>query len=387
MTAVLSAASAFTLFGGKDKLPLRSNHWTCLMIGASRASKGRPSHPRYLPLLAVLLVAACSFLGLVVLEGLVRVFLPHIAFVGESASLREPAKFGTSQGYRAKASGVSWGATIATDELGFRHDPDRRPVPPGTTSSIVIVGDSVPNGIGVQAPLTFSSLLGRHSHKRIINTSLTGYSVDDYENIIRHFVVPRRSELRIEKVILFVTLNDLVVPIEEGTPQPDQHVSAPKAWHVRLAERINQQFEFNTYLMQKSKLYLLLKGLAYDASKAWFLADLALFHNSSRVQQFAARLAGIREALQAVNVPLLIAIIPYEYQLRVPNEATLFPQLVLRNILTSGNFDFTDLTDYFRQRMKTNGLRSSHFFLFNDHCHLSPMGHAAVADALRGQFQ
>src|SRR5262249_18407786 len=60
----------------------------------------------------------------------------------------------------------------------------------------------------------------------------------------------------------------------------------------------------------------------------------------------------------------------------------LFPQEALGKIFTEGDFKFLDLRSRFQEAQNQKSLRSSDFFLFNDHCHLSVAGHALVAGAL-----
>src|SRR5262245_24548791 len=188
----------------------------------------------------VILVMIIPMIGILGPELAVRILFPKINYVGESSSLLQSGKFGDSFGYRANATGYSWGVSLTTDEFGFRHDPQQKPQPK-TVPSIVILGDSVPNGIGVEASVTFSTLLANRLQKRIINTSVTGQGIKDYENVVRYFVIPKRAELNIERAVLFVTLND-VDPDQSGAVAIQSH----KPFMVRLAERLNEAFNFNT---------------------------------------------------------------------------------------------------------------------------------------------
>jgi hypothetical protein len=355
----------------------------------NRGSAFLEQHPHLV--LALVTLLSCALI-LLALEFSVRLFLPKISYVGESRStLWQWDKFGTSHGYRANATGVSWGVSLTTDEFGFRYDPRQKPQP-SAIPSIVILGDSVPNGIGVEVSQTLSSLLANRLRKRVINTSVTLYSINDYENVVRYFVVPKRAELNLERAVLFVTLNDLdrsrsragaiqhfVGPQQLAslkTPTPE------KSFIVRLAEQLNERFNFNIWLEQRSKLYLLLKSVGYDSSKAWFLKDLERFHNLEDLKGFSEHLLAIRAALDAAGIPLFIVILPYEYQLRQPITENLFPQKVLGKILSEAGIKFLDMRPRFQELQKQKSLASSDFFLFNDHCHLSPVGHALVAEAL-----
>jgi lysophospholipase L1-like esterase len=101
---------------------------------------------------------------------------------------------------------------------------------------------------------------------------------------------------------------------------------------------------------------------------------------------FSERLRAIKAALDAAGIPLLVVIVPYEYQLRQPTTENLRPQEVLGKILTEGGFKFLDMRSQFQEAQKQKSLRSSDFFLFNDHAHLSAAGHALVAEALAGRL-
>jgi hypothetical protein len=342
----------------------------------------------YLVLVVFTLLSVVAIL--LALEISVRILFPKIGYVGESrSSLWQWGKFGDSFGYRANATGISWGVSLTTDKFGFRYDPQQKPLPKAVPS-IVILGDSVPNGIGVEASLTLSTLLTNRLQKRVINTSVTLYSIHDYENVVRYFVVPKRAELNIERAVLFVTLNDLDglggnLAIQHYLKQQDRPSKAPmleKPFKVRLAERVNEAFNFNIWLVQRSKLYLLLRSVSYDSSKAWFLKDLERFHNLAVLKEFSERLRAIKTALDVAGIPLLVVILPYEYQLRQPTTENLFPQEVLGKILNEGGFNFLDMRWRFQAAQKQKSLRSSDFFLFNDHCHLSAAGHALVAEVL-----
>src|SRR5262249_38585794 len=284
-----------------------------------------PEQRFYLVLVVFTLLSVVAIL--LVLEISVRILFPQIGYIGESSSsLRQFKKFGDSYGYRANATGISWGVSLTTDEFGFRYDPQQKPQP-GTASSIVILGDSVPVGIGVEASLTFSTLLANRLRKRIINTSVTAYSINDYENVVRYFVVPKRGELNIERAVLFVTLNDL--KIRQQQPASPKTPTLEDPFMYRLAEGLNEAFDFNTWLVQRSKLYLLLKSIGHDSSKTWFLADLERFHYLDDLKRFSERVRAIKAALDAAGIPLLVVILPYEYQLRQPTKENLFPQEVL----------------------------------------------------------
>lgn len=337
-------------------------------------------HPRWMRLFAV-----CLSLGgtLGVLEIGVRVFCPRINFVGESGALFRARKFGETFGYVANVTGTSWGAELVTDRLGFRSASGADATAARTLPSILIVGDSVPNGIGVDFPRTLSSLLGARLSKRIVNTSVTGYGAVDYENVVRHFVLDHHATLDVERVLLFVTLNDLVGGSADAIRASlDERGAAREPSPTAFAERVDSAIGFNSWLIGRSKLYLLLKSFAYDASKRWFRADEVRFHDDRLVEALSTTVQSIDRMLASVGVPLTIVVLPYEFQLREPSADVWFPQQRLREAFLRAKLSVLDLSDDFRAAMKRDALSSKDFFLFNDHCHLSARGHALVSDVL-----
>lgn len=337
-------------------------------------------HPRWMRLFTVCLSVGGT-LG--ILEVGVRVFCPRINFVGESGSLFRARKFGETFGYVSNATGTSWGAELVTDRFGFRSAPGSVETEERALPSLLIVGDSVPNGIGVDYPRTLSSLLGARLSKRIVNTSVTGYGAVDYENVVRHFVLDRHKTLNVERVLLFVTLNDLVGGSADAIRASlDERGASREPSPTAFVERVDSAVGLNSWLIGRSKLYLLLKSVAYDASKRWFSADEVRFHDDRLVEALSTTVQSIDRMLASVGVPLTIVLLPYEFQLRDPSADVWFPQKRLREAFLRAKLSVLDLSDDFRAAMKKDALSSKDFFLFNDHCHLSARGHALVCDVL-----
>lgn len=319
-------------------------------------------------------------LALAALEWMARALFPSVVFVGESASLRQPGKFGSSYGYKPRARGVSWGDELLTDDLGFRLDPDA-PRPNAARPALVLLGDSVTLGIGVPVPETFAGRLRRRFPARgFINAAATAYGATDYLNVVRHFVIPRRAELRIDSALLLLTLNDVADPMQ--SPVSRQLERERYRGVARLARALDRGLGANRYLAARSKLYLLVKAGAYDLSRSWFRADAQLYDDRDRVRRFAGEVALTRSLLTDAGVRVGVAILPYEYQLREPEAARLEPQRRLAAALAEAGISADDLSEPLRVAMARRGLSSRSLFLFNDHCHLSAQGHALVFEQL-----
>ena len=221
---------------------------------------------------------------LVLAEVSVRVFLPKVQFVGQTASLIQPERFGATPGNRPLAVGESWGANVATDQFGFRISSERaRSSPPRCTT--IIIGDSVPFGIGVAADKIFPTLLTEKLGTDVCNTGVIGYGIDDYEGLVNSFVLPNRHNLGIFHAILFVTLNDIYGSTPTAKVTRDDVADRIEGSVIeRLARALRTRFDFNGFLIGRSTLYLALKGLVYDSSRWWFLADYNAYHDDRLVK-------------------------------------------------------------------------------------------------------
>ena len=330
-------------------------------------------------LLAVFVFGFILTLGL--LEGTARLLFHDVNFVGESGALWAPKQFGNTRGYWPNARGVSWGAEVVTDAFGFRFDPTlgRREGKP----AVVFIGDSVTFGVGVDARET---LVGRVARQlggyRILNASATGYGAQDYLNVARNFVVPKRLSLDCRRVVVVVTLNDILesktLEPRQETALPDEHYSGVAAW----AWRFNRGLGLNEYLIGRSKLYLLAKRAAFDGSRAWFAADAAPYADPAKVAALSRRLEELRSLLVEAGVAVDLILLPYEYQLRTGSLESREPQRRLALALERRGVPILDLFEPIRARMAARSLSSRTLYLFNDHCHLSRVGHEIVAEAI-----
>lgn len=326
-----------------------------------------------------------------------RFLFPTINFVGESVILIEPNKYGHLSGYRPNAEGYSWGVQVSMDEFGFRKIPRTVRPPPGDRPSIVLLGDSVPFGVGIEAEEIFPSIMARELKDiEVYNTAKTSTGLDYYAGVVNHFVIPNAEQLRIKRTLLFYTLNDIHLKFN---PRNDKHVKAvqtrkPKDSREKhpgvpeyrglpwLAREVERYLGFNHFLIRHSKLYILVKGLLYDGSASWFRADLLAYDDKQRVDQALAQIVEMQRILDEKGIALTVFLIPYEYQLRTRDQALLRPQRVIAAGLTKAGIECHDLFDRVLQTMESEELSSKELFLFNDHAHLSPLGHSIVARRL-----
>ncbi len=305
-----------------------------------------------------LLLAAGSILFILILlllaELFVRLFLPHVQLLGTEKHLLKDPAYGRTYGWVPGASGKSFSAPVAINNEGFRDHGG----PADADSSILLIGDSVTFGVGVESDSTFAGRLqGAHPSIKVVNASAIGYSLEDYHEILP-FVLERTRNIR--HAFICYALNDF-------TPTLSRKQDVPPLWAARGLFR------------EHSKFYVFLKGTLFDRSEDYFLYDYEFYsRESAELARTFSLLESLVDSLQKQHVPVTVILVPYEYQLRTDDPKYSLPQDKLRAFMHSRNIDYIDTEPLFRR----DGSASKTYFLYADHMHLSSAGHAIVFTAL-----
>jgi hypothetical protein len=231
------------------------------------------------------IISLVIFLILVALiEGAVRWLYPEIPPQFSDRRLFDGHKYGRTYGYKALASGEELGALVMTDEHGFRTSARSRQHNI-SEEQILVLGDSVSVGVGVEAEQTYPSLLEDKLGKRVLNASVTGYGIVDYAEVLGHIAGNFKPQL----VIVGICLND-VSPTSQAnivtltrTRKEDVEVSPDERRYPTLLMRtlryINDNYlNFHSFLGSHSRTYVLLKSFAADSARDHFEADRLYYH-------------------------------------------------------------------------------------------------------------
>jgi lysophospholipase L1-like esterase len=322
------------------------------------------------------------------LEGIVRWSHPEINSVGEDGNLIDYHKYGATYGYKAFAKGFSFGSEIITDKYGFRTSCNL-PIN-GSHKSILILGDSVAMGVGVDGDKTFGSrLFKKYNNINIINGSVTGYTFFDYIHVL-----PKIINENYLGVILCLCLNDFdkisqknIIAKRDVNIENDNWRRYPNII-VRSLRAINDDyFNFNDYLRCNSRTYLWIKSLLIDSSKEYFLADIERYRKRDRMLEV---IRDQFEQLVSINKEmkkwLIVIILPYEYQLRSESKSFLLPQEMILRATYRLNLDIVNLYEPMRNIITKDKINSRQLYLFNDPCHFSEEGHRIVAEIISSEI-
>jgi len=326
---------------------------------------------------------------IVAVELAVRLIFPEINPQGERSDMYELHKFAGTYGLLPNIEGESFGAKIITDSTGFRIDPSL-PRRKKEKETILVLGDSVTLGIGVDACDTYPFMLQRMLRDcRIINAAATGYFVSDYINVLKT-ILPK---LDVDGVIIGLCLNDFSnlsqAHIKEVLNE-DYKLRYPNPI-VRFLKYISTDlFDFNKYLRVHSRAYRLIKHLSTDTSKNYFLADYAYYNIPQNQDLIAGELMRLRDLLKAEKKWIILFILPYEYQLReaVSAEADITkPQRMITEIASAEGLEAIDLLPFYKKACKDLKGGPKSLYLFDDAMHFSAEGHEVAARAIYSKLK
>ena len=317
----------------------------------------------------VAIKASAAVLGvLLLLEVVVRIVYSELGPIGTDEALIDEYVYGQTRGYNRNATGVSNGVVVHTDGRGFityqKKFDSRR-------GSILLIGDAVTMGNGVEPDSTFAGLLsGRLDSLNVINPSLIGYASTDYKRLVHYLVsnprVVQLDHLSIRHVIVLWSLNDIYADVPLAT--------VPVGSVRRLKNTLL------TFARLHVRLYQVLRTIVYDDSKTYYESDEPYYTpNGLYFQRAVNDLEAISRTCAEQGVSLHVVLVPYEYQIRnKAGESFDAPWLALVKALEGKEIELLDLQAYLRSRPEA----SKDLYLYGDGVHLSKTGHRVVAEYL-----
>ena len=337
--------------------------------------------PRLLP---KPLLSLCSLLIIVLLllagEFICRA-TTHLNFSGFSKELFIKNAFGTSKGLAKHAEGLAFGVPVFTDEHGFRVPRGRPVASTAQHDALLLLGDSVGFGPGVEEDQTIAGRLrAALPDTRVYNASVPSYNTHDYQHVIEEFIPDHRE---IDRVYLLFCLNDVesvsskLIDEYLNAPRADLKPAASLTTRVRTAPWIERAHEL---LRTRSALYLFIKNKLTNPPRRYW-AEIAHYYAAGNEPYLASvlqPLADVAEFLHVRRIGFLVLISPYTYQFlgREPN--LMKPQEQVRAFCAQRRIVCVDAVD----ALRASGLPMRRLFLPDDPDHYSPDGHAVIAQMI-----
>lgn len=294
-------------------------------------------------------------------------------FLGNSRNLFISGAYGSSKGNARNVRAISFGEAVYTDANGFRYDPALPEAPQDT--ALLILGDSVAFGGGVEEARTFAGLLRRKlTSMTVFNSSVIGYGVNDYKNVAVAFV-PKHLEIR--RAYLVFCLNDIT---SESSEAIDRYLTrTPMQRSVERARNVPLLSWLNDVLRERSKLYLYLKNRLTNPPRRYFLADLARYDLDEAVfQQRLMPLSDIQSDLEGRAIDFTVLVMPYQVQIASKDLSFGVPQKRILEFCRARGIRCLDLLGSFQE----SGIEPRKLFLPGDPMHLSEAGHRVAFEAI-----
>ena len=259
---------------------------------------------------------------------------------------------------------IIFGKKAYTDKYGFRIPSKNFNYKYGT--SILVLGDSVSFGVGVDENKTFIGILRNKINLNIYNASVAGHNIIDYSTLIKDY---NETFEDISRVIVFICLNDahFAKGVIKNIELQEKHNS--EIFYIRILKKIN------IYLRNKSALFVLLKSKFTKSDERHFdiLADY--YNDQNILKKYKDIIFKINNFSKLKKIKVDYFLLPYSYQLKKNcNKEFLYPQNKINEIFSDLKINIYDLTDEFCQK------KEKKLFLNYDPVHLSESGHRFVSN-------
>lgn len=325
---------------------------------------------------------------LLCIELIVRISFPNLFCWGIKKDYLEAGRFGPTYGCKARINETSFGKKFMTDDLGFRINPDSnlgmvdKHVP-----AILILGDSISFGIGVEAVDSYPFILEKKLKEyRIINGSVLGYWIQDYYNILDYLI--KKTKIDFEGVIVNICLNDFTY----FSQVPVRQYFGEKTINKELVPNTISHcfFDFNAFLRQHSKTYLLLRNICFDTSKVLFDAENITYNNPEIKKSISAELPRLNNLAVNNKKWIIFFVFPYEYQLRNGvadiNDDVLKPQRIISEFAKEKSLPVVDLYPRLKKFLNYSETRSDLLYVTYDPMHFSAEGNKVIAELVYNEL-
>ena len=263
------------------------------------------------------------------------------------------------------------GKKSKTDTNGFRiplkkFDYDKN------LKSILILGDSVSFGVGVEEKNTFVGILRKKVNYNFYNTSVSGHRVENYSFLLKKY---HKQFPQVEKFLIFLCLNDIAAT--DGVLRKE---------HIKIRDNNRNFFisflkkknfiEINLYLREKLAVFNLAKALGTQNVKRHYDYIIPFYENNLMLQDFEKNIKNIVDYSKRNEIDVKFVLLPYKQQIKKKCLPEMMkPQKQINSLFQRINYQLFDFSEEFCNKNNNNKL-----FLNFDPMHLSKDGHKFVSE-------
>ena len=266
---------------------------------------------------------------------------------------------------QSNTEAVIFGKKAYIDKYGFRVPKKNYDYEYNT--SLLILGDSVSFGVGIQENKTFPGILRKKLKTNIYNASVAGHNLSDYSILIKDY---HNNFDDISRIFVFICLNDV-------------HFSKGIVKNIEFEEKKNELFyvkilrKVNVYLRNKSALFVFLKSKFTKSDERHFNLLDDYYKDPNILKKYKDIIYNINSFSISENLKVNYVMLPYSFQIKNNcNSEVLLPQKKIKKIFSDLNIEIYDLTNKFCEESEKK------LFLNYDPVHLSEDGHKLVSESI-----
>ena len=262
------------------------------------------------------------------------------------------------------------GKKARIDKFGFRVP--IKDLNKNFDNSILVLGDSVSFGFGVNEEKSFVGLLRNKIEFNIYNSSVVGHNLESYVFVLDKFTKNKANN--VNNVIVFLCLND--ISSSQGVlNKEDLRTSYKSKDNFFVTFLKNDLFlKINFFMREKSALFVLIKSFSTNPVKRHYGYMFSKYEKKNLTLNFLNQIANIKKISEERKIKINFVLLPYAYQvINNCEEEYLKPQQIIKIIFDKQSIKLNDLTPYFCQYHDKKSL-----FLAYDPVHLSNIGHQFV---------
>lgn len=319
------------------------------------------------------------FISLIVCLALIEIAYRLYQYVGQP--LVEFTPFGEE--LRPNGQGVyPSGGFVSLDKYGFRNGANNDPA--SWSKRILVVGDSLTFGVGVNDNETFVERLNRKysdQNIRFINTSVPGFDTGRLRSLM---LVNGMAHAPIHGVVWVYYINDARMshrydPVQYTNGSLIEYPKLVKNFEPGVLKRISEltwpYLRSVTFIASRISTLFSVQNEQVSWEQYYKNCLAAYDPNSTSHQIEAGYMKEISEWLARSKIPLWFVMAPATDQL---TDGQTIPQDFVKKQLEPYNIPVLDLYGKFI------GLESPQkYYLENDHAHWNALGHKLVADHLQ----
>ena len=265
------------------------------------------------------------------------------------------------------------GKKIKTDNNGFRIPLENFDYN-NNLETILILGDSVSFGVGVDEKDTFVGLLRSKIKYNLYNSSVAGHRWENYSFLLEKY---HKQFPKIDKVFIFLCLNDIIS--DDGVVRKDRlKIQSENKNFINNIKTKSLFIKVNFYLREKSTVFNLAKAVGTQNIKRNFDFINPYYKNELILKHFEKNIKKIIDYSNLNKINTSFVLLPYKYQIKKNCDIELmFPQSQINKIFSKFNYKLIDFSKEFCDKNNNNKL-----FLNFDPMHLSINGHMFVSQLL-----